>query len=67
MQTWAVELTEKECELIKTLLLQERPTLQKVADDRDVVDSVVRLIFKDAVSIIDGLVSKFKAYNKKTD
>lgn len=67
MQTRTVELTEKECELIKALLLQERPKLQEVADSSDVVDSVVRFIFKDAVSIIDGLVSKVKASSEKTD
>lgn len=70
MQTRTVELTEKECELIKALLLQERTTLQKLADvrvDDTVFDSVVRFIFKDAVSIIDGLVSKLKSPIEKTD
>lgn len=70
MQTRTVELTEKECELIKALLLQERTTLKKLADvrvDDTVFDSVVRFIFKDAVSIIDGLVSKLKSPIEKTD
>lgn len=69
MRIITVELTEKECDLLWYLLMNERDPLLKTAEEcgrPDCLSSIASLVLKDAVDTIDVIIDKLEQTpNKK--
>lgn len=71
MQAKTVELTEKECDLLWSLLMNERNPLMETAEEcerPDCLSSIASLVLREAVDTIDSLIDKLEQTpSEKTD